>query len=72
MAEQPLKLWGCGMRVVKVQLVAAFAGMPLEQVANFTFGTTNRTAQFLALNDLGKVNATSGFRRVVIRKADKL
>lgn len=54
MAE--LKLWGSGYRTNKVKLVAAFAGVNVEQQLTFTHGTTNRTPQFLAMNDLGKVH----------------
>jgi Glutathione S-transferase, N-terminal domain len=53
MAE--LKLWGSGYRTNKVKLVAAFAGVNVEQQLTFTHGTTNKTPQFLAMNDLGKV-----------------
>ena len=53
MAE--LKLWGSGYRANKVKLVAAFAGVNVEQQLTFTHGTTNKTPQFLAMNDLGKV-----------------
>jgi Glutathione S-transferase, N-terminal domain len=54
MAE--LKLWGSGYRANKVKLVAAFAGVNVEQQLTFTHGTTNKTPQFLAMNDLGKVH----------------
>lgn len=57
MAE--LKLWGSGYRTNKVKLVAAFAGVNVEQQLAFTHGTTNKTPQFLAMNDLGKVRQLS-------------
>lgn len=56
MVDQPLKLWGSGYRANKIQLVAAFAGVHVEQQLTFTHGTTNKTAQFLAMNDRGKVS----------------
>lgn len=55
MADQPLMLHGTGYRSNKVKLVAAFAGVHVEQQLTFTHGTTNKTAQFLAMNDRGKV-----------------
>ncbi len=65
MAEHPMKLWGAGFRTLKVQLVAAFAGVPIEQNRNYTHGTSNKTAQFLALNEWGKVrNSTPHVIRV--------
>lgn len=60
MTEHPLKLWGAGPRALKVQLVAAFAGVPLEPVPH-TQGVTNQTPHFLKnLNALGKVRFLNG------------
>lgn len=59
MGDQKLKLWGAGFRVTKVKLVAAFAGVHVEQQLTFTSGVTNRTPQFLTMNDRGKVCSLS-------------
>lgn len=59
MAE--LKLWGSGYRTNKVKLVAAFAGVNVEQQLTFTHGTTNKTPQFLAMSELGKVRMLSPY-----------
>ena len=49
-----LKLWGCGVRNLKCQLVAAFADVDLE-LPPFSTGITNRTPWYLAMNPRGKV-----------------
>jgi len=50
----PYKLYGAGTRTLKVELVAAFAGIELEK-APFTMNVTNRTPWFLKLNPNGKI-----------------
>ena len=49
-----IKLWGGGPRTLKVELVAAFADVAVEKPP-FTFGVTNRTPWYLAMNPMGKV-----------------
>lgn len=58
----PLKLWGAGTRATKVQLVAALCGVPTE-MPPFTFGVTNKTPEFLAMNPLGKVRVGGALMR---------
>ena len=48
-----LKLYGAGTRVLKVEVVAAFAGIQLEKPA-FTMGVTNKTPWYLKMNPNGK------------------
>ena len=56
MVDEPLRLWGMGIRTLKVRIVAAFAGVDLKVVPDFTFGVTNRTPHFLErVNSAGKV-----------------
>lgn len=52
--EPPLKLWGIGLRALKVEIVATFADVSIVKPP-FTSDITNKTAWFLALNPLGKV-----------------
>lgn len=47
-----------GTKVLKAELVAAFAGKELHRPA-FIWGLTNKTPRFLALSPSGKVCATA-------------
>ena len=51
-------LHGLGTKVLKAELVAAFAGKELHRPA-FIWGLTNKTPRFLALSPSGKVCATA-------------
>ncbi len=53
-APKPLKLCGFGHRMAKVKVVAAFAGVELDVDPDFTMGVTNKTPEYLAMNDQGK------------------
>eukprot|EP00976_Prorocentrum_cordatum_P107631 1194676-Prorocentrum_minimum.AAC.3 len=55
MATSQLKLWGSHTRTNKVKVVADLAGVQMETTPDFTFGVTNKTPEYLALNPFGKV-----------------
>ena len=44
----------------KSLIAAQYAGVAIEVPANFEFGTTNKTPEFLALNPHGKVGRRPG------------
>ncbi len=56
MPQSGFVLHGVGQstRALKVELVASFADVELEE-ATFTMGITNKTPRYLAMNPLGKV-----------------
>lgn len=54
------KLWGTGIRVWKIKLVADYVGFEYT-VPPFTFRVTNKTPEFLKMNPSGKVSARKLF-----------
>lgn len=50
----PLQLYGAGSRALKVELVAAFAGVEIE-MPSFIMGVTNKTPWFMEMNPNGKI-----------------
>ena len=52
--DPPARLYGTGLQALKVELVAAFAGVKLDRPA-FTAGVTDKTPWFLALSPQGQV-----------------
>lgn len=55
MSMPPHTLHGLGTKVLKVELVAAFAGVELHRPP-FTWGLTQKTRRFLELSPTGKVS----------------
>ena len=55
MSMPPYTLHGLGTKVLKVELVAAFAGVELHRPP-FTWGLTQKTRRFLELSPTGKVS----------------